>query len=580
MRVSAAGRPTAQPIAEGIALGTAKLARNVRPEIPTNTIDNPEEEWKKMRNALEAARSGLLKEAKSIGSRAGEETAGIFEAQALLLEDPELLEGVKRRISDEKLNAARAWELGFQQLAEQYKNLRDEYQRQRAADVADAGWRVIAELGIATGHALETSGENILVADDLAPAEVSKLGSGNVAGVILLDGGPTSHSAILLRTLGIPSVAQARPLFSGREIPESATLALNGATGEVWIDPGPEKVRELERERSAFEQTRAREIKAAHQPAATRDGHRVEIFANVTTADEARAALKAGGEGVGLLRTEFLFLHRDSAPGEDEQIAALKPVIDAMEGHAVVIRTLDAGGDKELGYLGLKREANPFLGVRALRVSLRNPQLFNTQLRALLRAGRDRDLRIMFPMVSEKEELRRAMRALQSVHESLENEGVPHAWPVQTGIMVEVPSAALMAGSLAEDCSFFSIGTNDLTQYTLAADRGNPDLPEFQDALHPAVLQLVRRIVEAAHRHGRTAAVCGEAAGDVQGALVFAGLGIDELSMTPPAIPKIKAAIRESDFAELQRLCDKLLEMESAAEVRRAVTDFLSRPHA
>jgi phosphoenolpyruvate-protein phosphotransferase len=395
--------------------------------------------------------------------------------------------------------------------------------------------------------------------------------------VILLDGGRTSHSAILLRTLGIPAVAQARQALAGSGVTDGTILAFDGATGEVWPAPDAARLDELRRAKEAFDQTRARHLEASRQQAVTRDGHRVEIFANVTTADEARAALRAGAEGVGLLRTEFLFLHRDSAPGEDEQVAAIEPVIDAMDGRPVIVRTLDAGGDKELGYLGLPREANPFLGVRALRVSLRHPELFRTQLRALLRAGSGRDLRIMFPMVTEPGEFLKAREALEAAHDSLLRENVPHAWPVETGIMMEVPSAALLAEPLARDVSFFSIGTNDLTQYTLAADRGNPALGEFQDALHPAVLQLVRRIVEAAHRHGRMVSVCGEAAGDPQSALAFTALGVDELSMSPPGIPKIKAAIRGVDYRELQSLGEQLPGLQNTTEVREAISAFLKK---
>ncbi|MGB8352741.1 MAG: phosphoenolpyruvate--protein phosphotransferase [Chthoniobacteraceae bacterium] len=569
--------PRAQPVAMGIAIGRAEFVQKVRPSIPENRVENPTEEWKKMQGALSAARAGLLKEAESIKGRVNAAAAGIFDAQALLLEDPELLEKVKGRIMAEKLNAPRVWLLEFQAVAAQYEKMKDEYLRQRASDVMDAGWRVMTELGINTGHALAVDEGGILVADDLAPAEVSQLNAAKVAGVILLDGGRTSHSAILLRMLGIPAIAQARRVLPAEKISSPITLAFDGATGEVWVEPDAGKIADLQKARDVFQQTRERELEAAQLQAVTRDGHRVEILANATTEGDATAALAAGAEGVGLLRTEFLFLHRDSAPGEDEQVAALEPVLKVMEGRPVVIRTLDAGGDKELGYLGLPREANPFLGVRALRVSLCQPDLFRPQLRALLRVGVGRDLRIMFPMVSEPDELRSALAALQSAHDALERENVPHAWPVQTGIMMEVPSAALLAEPLAAECSFFSIGTNDLTQYTLAADRGNPGVSQFQDALHPAVLLLVRRIVEGAHAHGRRVAVCGEAAGELQSALVFIALGVDELSMSPPMIPKIKAAIREVDYGELKSLGEKLLLMGSATGVRKAVAGFLAR---
>ncbi len=301
----------------------------------------------------------------------------------------------------------------------------------------------------------------------------------------------------------------------------------------------------------------------------TTDGHVVEVLANVTQLADAEAAVRHGAEGVGLLRTEFLFLHRTAAPTEEEQVAALSPIAQLTDGRPLVIRTLDAGGDKELPYLGMPPEANPFLGVRGLRICLRQPALFETQLRALLRVGVNHQLRVMLPMVSDPSELRQAIRHLESAHATLAGGRVPHLWPVSVGIMVEVPSAAIMADELAQRCDFFSIGTNDLTQYTLAADRGNAELSDFQDALHPAVLLLIQRIVDAAHRHAKRVAVCGEAAADVSAALLFVGLGVDELSVTPRAIPGIKAAMRAASLKALQALAREAIRQTSAEGVRQ-----------
>jgi phosphocarrier protein FPr len=370
--------------------------------------------------------------------------------------------------------------------------------------------------------------------------------------------------------LGLPCIAQARPMLVDLVREHKALhLAFDGATGEIWIDPDEHQLADLTARREQWKAHRSQQLLAAHQLAVTTDGHVVEVFANVSQLGDAEAAIQHGAEGIGLLRTEFLFLHRAAAPTEEEQVAALSEIAQLSDGRPLVIRTLDAGGDKELPYLGLPSEANPFLGVRGLRVCLRQPALFQTQLRALLRVGVNRQLRVMFPMVTDPTELHEAIRQLELAHTSLASEQVPHLWPVSTGIMMEVPSAALLAEELAQHCDFFSIGTNDLTQYTLAADRGNAQLSSFQDALHPAVLLLIQRIVDVAHRFGKRVAVCGEAAGDMAAALVFIGLGVDELSVTPRAIPGIKAAIRSTSLKSLQNLAREATRQLSAEAVRQ-----------
>jgi phosphocarrier protein FPr len=565
-------------ICDGIAIGKPLPRKRAPLKVPRDLAQDPAAETGRLRAAIESARMALRHDAGRIESRADAATAGIFEAQAVALDDPEILSHAIRSIESEHLNAARAWELSFEEIARQYRKLDDEYLRQRATDVEDVGRRVLTELGIESRGEITLGKDSILVADDLSPADVSALAAEVVQGVVLLDGARTSHGAILLRMLGIPAVAQARDAMSGVDAGALELLAFDGSTGALWKNPDAETVEKLHGQQAAFLATRQQELVAAQLPATTQDGHHLEVFANVTTADEARIALASGAGGIGLLRTEFLFLERDTAPNEEEQYQALRPVIEAMGDRPVTVRTLDAGGDKELRYLGLPREANPFLGVRALRISLRHPELFRTQLRAILRAGHQRDLRLLFPMVAGPEDFQRAAAALQAAHDELRREGKPHAWPVPTGAMIEIPSAALLAESLATVCDFFSIGTNDLTQYTLAADRGNPQLVEFQDALHPTVLMLIERVIVAAQRHKKPVAVCGEAAADPIVALVLAGLGVDELSMAPPAVAKIKMAVRMANFTALQTLAQRSLRGESAAEVRRAASSIIEKP--
>jgi phosphoenolpyruvate-protein phosphotransferase len=300
----------------------------------------------------------------------------------------------------------------------------------------------------------------------------------------------------------------------------------------------------------------------------TTDGHPVEIFANIGDVSEVEVALKFGAEGVGLLRTEFLFLDRAAAPTEEEQFKALRVIADRMNGKPLVVRTLDAGGDKELPYLNMPGEDNPFLGVRAIRLSFSHEDIFNTQLRAILRAGHERDVRVMFPMIASLADLDRATNCLKQVHRQLDKENVPHLWPVKTGIMIEIPSAALLAEAMARHAEFFSIGTNDLTQYTLAADRGNPGLASYHDALHPSVLRLISMVVDGARKHHRLVAVCGEAASDERAAAVFVGLGVQELSMASAKIPHVKACLRRQTLASMQKLAYSALHCHTAAEVR------------
>ena len=565
---SLAGR--AQPVAEGIALGPLLFQTDDPVSVEQIPGAGAKQEATRLHAALAAARAALLQQRQRAERFVGADNADIFAVQAMLLDDPALRQRAEDLIAAQDANAAWAWHEAFQEVAAKFRGFSDEYLRQRATDIDDIGRRVLAELGVQPHGDLPLNRPGVLVVDDLTPSQASQLQGSLISGVICLDGGATSHSAILLRAFGLPCIAQARPMLVdlARER-KAARIAFDGGTGEVWIDPDDRQLAELTARREHWKAHRLQQLRVANQPAVTTDGHVVEVLANVAQLADAESAVRHGAEGVGLLRTEFLFLHRNAAPTEDEQVAALAPIAQITDGRPLVIRTLDAGGDKELTYLGMPPEANPFLGVRGLRVSLRHPALFQSQLRALLRVGVNRQLRVMFPMVSDPTELAEAIRQFESAHASLAAENIPHLWPVSVGIMVEVPSAAIMADDLAQHCDFFSIGTNDLTQYTLAADRGNAQLSAFQDAVHPAVLLTIQRIVEAAHRHGKRVAVCGEAAGDVTAALLFVGLGVDELSVTPRAVPGIKAAMRVSSRKGLADLAREAMRQTSAEAVRQ-----------
>jgi phosphoenolpyruvate-protein phosphotransferase len=395
-----------------------------------------------------------------------------------------------------------------------------------------------------------------------------------VLGIVTIGGGPTSHSAILARALGIPAVAGVGTLLE--RIPADTVVAVDGFNGGLWIDPSVEVRAELSARRETWLEERRKLLLTSRTLASTRDGRRVEVAANIGDIAGARAAVENGAEGVGLLRTEFLFLTRETPPTEEEQYSALRAIMETMGDRPVIVRTLDVGGDKELPYIQLPEEPNPFLGVRALRLSLNRPDLFLPQLRAILRAAQGYTCRIMFPMVADVTEILQAREWVEKAHAELTAEGRPHAWPVELGIMVEIPSVALLSAGLAQEVDFFSIGTNDLTQYTLAAERGNPALAHLADGLHPAVLRLIGQVVAASHQAGKWTGICGELGGDPEATPILVGLGVDELSLNPPGIPRIKAGVRALTMTAARALAEQALQCKTSAEVRQLAREFVS----
>jgi phosphoenolpyruvate-protein phosphotransferase/dihydroxyacetone kinase phosphotransfer subunit len=556
------------PISGGIAIGRGVYFKEAKLDIPGHRVEDVEAEIERLKKSILSVEEALRSRRNDMKVSVGAVTAEIYEAQLVALQDPELVDHAIEIIRSEKANAAQAWDRVNRQVIARYETLQDEYLRERAADLEDNGRQVLELLAVKKSEGPILSEPSILIADNLTPFEVSTLPRKLTLGVILLDGGPTAHSSILLNALGIPAVVQARRVFVGVDWTHPGMVALDGTVGKIWLKPDGALSAEL-KTRQVEERRRAEEERnASGQDGATLDGHRIEIFANVGQVAEIDDSRHCGAEGIGLLRTEFLFLDRDSAPEEDEQYRALRAVAEKMGDKPVTVRTLDAGGDKELPYLQLSSEENPFLGVRAIRLSFSHEELFNTQLRAILRAAEGHDFRIMFPMIANDSDLARARECLEKVHLDLEKEAIPHLWPIQTGIMIEIPSAALQAEALARHADFFSVGTNDLTQYTLAADRGNPELATYQDALHPSVLRLIDMVVSGARRHGRVVAVCGEAAADVTSAAIFVGLGVRELSMAGAKIPRLKAMLRRHTLSDLQRLAHTALHCHTAAEVR------------
>jgi phosphocarrier protein FPr len=564
----------AVPISDGFALAPLYKYQTQRPPIPTHPAENPEAEWTRLQAALEITNREISLLARRMKQSIGSNEGAIFDAHLLILQDPDLIQQARIGIDERHENAAFAWNAAITAAAERYRSLDDPYLQQRAADVEDVGTQVLFSMVNKSVHApIAFDKPVILYAADLTPTETSQLDMQMVLGIITAGGGPTSHSAILSRALGIPAIAGVGPMFDRQ--PGGILTGINGFTGEVWIDPSPELQEEVKARRSEWLDWREKLLQTSQQLGKTKDGRRVEVFANIGGLNDARAAVQNGAEGVGLLRTEFLFLTRETAPSEEEQYLILRDIFETMGvQRPITVRTLDVGGDKELPYIQLAQEPNPFLGVRALRLSLTRPDLFVTQLRAILRGADGFPCRMMFPMVADVEEIRKARQWVEQAHRELEKENKSHAWPVELGIMVEIPSAALLAPVFVNEVDFFSIGTNDLTQYTLAAERGNPALYHLADGLHPAVLELIGKVVDASHQAGKWTGICGELAGDPEATPILVGLGVDELSLNPAGIPRIKSILRDLTMESTHLLAEEALHCQTSAEVRQLLRDF------
>ncbi len=512
--------------------------------------------------ALAGTRAELATLARDTAARLGDAEAGIFKAQAELLGDTDLMT-LTCQTMVEGHGVAWSWHHAVERLAERLAALGNPLLAARAADLRDVGRRVLGHLDPALRGAAQTlpDGPCILVAQDLSPSDTAALDTRRIAGIVTAQGGPTSHTAILTRTLGIPAVVAAGPAVL--DVASGTQAIVDGVGGQLYLDPDAASIagaNDWLREEAA---RALREQAERGLPARTRDGHTMEIAANVNQPAQAVEAVTLGAEGVGLMRTEFLFLERDHAPDEAEQYDVYAAMLDALGGRPLIVRTLDIGGDKQVPHLDLPKEENPFLGVRGARLLLRRPDLMEPQLRALYRAaGSGRPLSIMFPMITSLDEVIALRAACERIRAELGAPAVP------LGIMVEVPSAALQADRLAEHVDFFSIGTNDLTQYTLAIDRQHPDLAAEADSLHPAVLRLIQLTVQGAARHGRWVGVCGGLAGDPFGALLLTGLGVHELSMSPRDIPAVKARLRDAHVRQLTELAGQALACASAEDVR------------
>lgn len=550
---------TGIPAAGGLAVGPVRQFTQ-RTITVTDHAGDSMSEGNLLQNALDAARGELERLHEEVKTRLGSGRAAIFQVHAEFLNDAALVMQTVKLIYQGH-SAAWSWQQVINERVGQIQKLDDPVLAGRAVDLSDVGQRVLRHMLGETEVRQTTLNEPaILIAEDLTPSDTATLDIDTVLGLCTVRGGPTSHTAILARGLGLPAIVGAGEAIL--TIADGTAAILDGNSGKLYLKPGDadiQSARDLQQQQQR-QQDAARATRFA--PATTTDGYRVEVAANVNRAVEAPKAIEEGADGVGLMRTEFLFLARDSAPTEDEQFEAYRGMAQALEGRPLIIRTLDIGGDKEVPYLNIPREDNSFLGIRGIRLCLVRPDLFIPQLKAIYRAAAYGKIHIMLPMIATLEEVEQARAITERVRQEL------NAPPVPLGIMIEVPSAVLMADYLAQEVDFFSIGTNDLTQYTLAMDRLHPQLAKQADALHPAVLRMIERTVQAATKAGKWVGVCGGIAGDPKGATILTGLGVAELSVSVPNIAEIKAHIRSRSLAEMQQIAQQALQCRTAAEVR------------
>jgi phosphocarrier protein FPr len=564
---------TGVPASDGIALGRAYHYQPAPPAIPQHHIENSAQEWERLLKSMAATRTAIESDRTSVANRANQEAAAIFEAHLMFLEDEAILLPARERIFKEKQNAALAWYAAIEKVSAGFRDLEDTYLRARGKDVEDVGRQVLVHLLGIDPAQFVMNGPGILIATDLSPAETSHFDPATVLGICTAQGGSTSHSAILARELGIPAVVGLGDAIL--TVKEGSPLALDGESGQVFIEPKPEIVDQFSLKAAAIQEARSAARMERAAPAITRDGRPIEIAANIGSIAGAQSAVVSGAESVGLFRTEFLFLDRTTAPDETEQYQVYRAAAKALEGRPLIIRTIDIGGDKSVPFLNMVQEANPFLGWRAIRISLTQPELFKDQLRAILRVAAEFPVSIMFPMIAMLDELRRAKSLLVEARQELVARKETCAEKMETGIMVEIPSVAQMADLFAREVDFFSIGTNDLTQYTFAVDRTNPKVASLADACHPAVLRQIRQVAESAQLNKIWAGVCGEMAGDPDAIPILIGLGLDELSMSSPSIPMAKEIVRTWSMSEARSLAEQALGLDSARAVRTLVRGWV-----
>lgn len=565
-------------IAASSGIAIAKAYRLIEPELSVEkrSIEDVEAEVTRFKEAIQKSTSELEIIRNKAEQDLGADKAAIFDAHLLVLSDPELLNPVQDKIKSENINAESSLHEVASMFITMFEQMDNEYMKERAADIRDVTKRALSHLlGIHIPNPSMIAEEVIIIAEDLTPSDTAQLNPMYVKGFTTDIGGRTSHSAIMARSLEIPAVVGTKTVTASIE--NGDLVIIDGLNGEVHINPTPELVQQYEEMQKKYALQKAEWAKLVHEQTVTKDGHQVELAANIGTPKDLDGVHKNGGEGIGLYRTEFLYMGRNEMPSEEEQFEAYKTVLEGMAGKSVVVRTLDIGGDKELPYLQLPKEMNPFLGYRAIRLCLNEQEIFRIQLRALLRASIYGNLKIMFPMIATLTEFREAKAVLEEVRQELLEKDIPVAEKIEIGIMVEIPSTAVMADIFAKEVDFFSIGTNDLIQYTMAADRMNERVSYLYQPYNPAILRLVKMVIDAAHKEGKWAGMCGEMAGDEVAVPILIGLGLDEFSMSATSILKARSLIRKLSLEEMKKLSQDVLVMDTNEQVKEAVLEKVNK---
>lgn len=555
----------------GIALGKALVIEHSELVIEKKTIENIDKEIQKLESAVKVSKEELTKVKEKALAELGEHEAEIFEAHLLVLEDPELIGSAISKIRDEKVNADYALNEIKEIFVAMFESMDNEYMRERAADIKDVTNRVLRHiLGIKVVDLAELDEEVVLIAHDLTPSDTATMNKNMVLGFLTDIGGRTSHTAIMARTLEIAAVVGLNDIT--KKVKDGDYIVFNGDTGEVIVNPDEETKAKYASLKEEFEEYRKSLELLKGQASITTDGRHVELAGNIGSPNDVEGLIKNDAEGVGLYRTEFLYMDKeDSFPTEEEQYEAYKAVLEGMNNKPIVIRTLDIGGDKELPYFEMEAEMNPFLGYRAIRLCLDRKDIFKTQLRALYRASVHGKLRIMFPMISSLEELLDAKEVIKELLKELDAENIAYSNDVEVGMMIEIPSAAVISDVLAKHVDFFSIGTNDLIQYTCAVDRMNQKISHLYNQFNPAVLRLIKMVIDNAHKEGKWVGMCGESAGDQRMIPILLGFGLDEFSMSPISILPARKLITSLSYADMQKFADEVLAMGTAKEIKEYV---------
>ena len=553
---------------EGVAIGKVLLFTEEEMIIPEVKDENStiEAELTKLEDGLKKSKTQLIAIREKVKEKMGEDKAAIFDGHIMLLEDEDLIMEVEDKIKGEGLPAAKALHDGINEYCEMISKLDDPYLRERAADLQDIGKRWLKNLlGIRIKDLSDLEPNTVVVTYDLTPSDTAQLDLENCVGFLTEVGGKTAHSAIMARSLELPAVVGIKGVLN--EVKEGETVIMDGEEGGLFLDPSPELIAEYVAKKEKLAAEKEELKKLISEEAVTTDGRKVDIWGNIGSPNDVDAVIASGATGIGLYRTEFLFMNSDHFPTEEEQYEAYKVVVQKMQGKPVTIRTMDIGGDKELPYLDLPKEMNPFLGYRAIRISLENKDMFKTQLKAILRASHYGQIKIMYPMISSVNEIRKANEILEECKNELDEIGQLFDRNIKVGIMVETPSTAIIAYKFAKEVDFFSIGTNDLTQYFLAVDRGNEMVSALYNSFNPAVLEAIQKVIDAAHNAGISVSMCGEFAGDKKATKLLLGMGLDSFSMSASSTLQVKKIIRSSSYAEAQKYRDIILQQDTPAEV-------------